>query len=220
LHGLYEYEFENCHYTILHQLAARHGLECPAIAHYLKNKRPVRQQIVDDIGLSVDEAKKCLIALIYGARYSHRDEDAIPAAIGKAAALQLYKHPLFNALKEDVANAGTHIIGKWPRKRKSFINDFGKGLLEDGREAQGNLKELPKPSPAQILAHLLQGIEAKMLGAVRQIYGDKILLLQHDGFASSVKLDTSKMKQAILTATGYTMAIEESKIALDAGLGI
>ena len=93
-------------------------------------------------------------------------------------------------------------------------------MLEEGREAKGNRKELQKPSPAQILAHLLQGIEAKMLGAVRQIYGDKILLLQHDGFASLVKLDTGKMEQAILTATGYKMAIEESRIALDAGLGI
>ena len=98
LHGLYEYDFENCHYAILHQLAAKHGLECPAIAHYLKYKRPVRKQIVDDIGLSLDEAKRCLIALIYGARYSHRHEDAIPAAIGKAAALQLYKHPLFKRI--------------------------------------------------------------------------------------------------------------------------
>lgn len=223
LHGLYEYDIENCHFAILHQLAARHGLKCDAITHYLDNKAEVRRQIAAAIGVDVDKAKPCLIMLIYGAKESHRNpekyKDAIPKEVGLEAALKLYQHPLFKALKVDVAGATKQIAREWPLRRKSFVNDYGKGLQKDGRKATAHRAALPKPSPAQILAHLLQGIEAKMLEAVRQIYPKEILLLQHDGFASSVKLDTGKMKQAILTATGYKMAIEEKRIALDAGLG-
>lgn len=207
LHGLWEYDFENCHYTILHQLAAQHGLDCPAISHYLQHKRQVRQQIEADIGISSDQAKTCLIALIYGARFAKRDEDAIPAAIGMEAALRLYQHPLFKALKEDVAKARTWIINRWPVSRKRLQNAYGKWI----KESEGY---------PQILAHLLQGVEAKMLEAVRKLYPDEILLLQHDGFASSVRLDTKAMAQAIHEATGYRMQIEESRIQLSPDLGI
>lgn len=207
LHGLWEYDFENCHYAILYQMAGKLGLDCPAIAHYLQNKRQVRQQIEADIGISSDQAKTCLIALIYGARFSHRDDDAIPAAIGMEAALRLYQHPLFAALKGDVGRARGWIIGTWPKSRKSLQNDYGKWI----KETEGH---------PQILAHLLQGVEAKMLEAVRQIYPDEILLLQHDGFASGVQLDTGKMAQGIYEATGYLMQIEESRIQLSPDLGI
>ena len=207
LHGLWEYDFSNCHYAILYRMAAQRSINCLAIKHYLENKRQVRQQIMQDLGLAEAEAKTCLIALIYGARFSHRDEDAIPAAIGKDKAQQLYAHHLFLALKEDVTKARNQIIANWPRSRKRMENAYGKWIAES--EGQ-----------AQILAHLLQGVEAKMLEAVRKLYPDEILLLQHDGFASAVQLDIGKMQQAIEDATGYKMQIEEQRISLSPDLGL
>jgi hypothetical protein len=207
LHGLWEYDFANCHYSILYQLAARLGIECKAIGNYLKNKRQVRQQIVTDVGINVDQAKTCLISLIYGARFSRRDEDAIPVAVGKKAALRLYQHPLFQALKEDVTRARNGIIRKWPRSRLRLKNAYGKWIPE-------------KENPLRILAHLLQGIEASMLEAVRKLYPHEILLLQHDGFASAVRLDIARMEQSIHEATGYRMQIEENRISLSPDLGI
>ena len=207
LHGLWEYDFSNCHYSILFQLARRHGLECNAILHYLGNKKQVRRQIVSDIGIAEDDAKTCLIALIYGARFSSWYKSAIPAAVGKEAADKLYQHPLFVALHEDVTNAREFIISKCPRSRLKIKNAYGKWISE-------------KDKAPQILAHLLQGIEAKMLEAVRKLYPDEILLLQHDGFASSVQLDMNKMVLAIEDATGYQMQIEEERISLAPDLGM
>ena len=159
------------------------------------------------IGLSESQAKTCLIALIYGARLSQRNEDAIPAAIGIQAAIALYAFPLFMAIKVDVTRARSVIIDQWERSRKRLKNAYGKWISE-------------RESKAQILAHLLQGVEAKMLEAVRMIYPKEIELLQHDGFASSVKLDIGKMVQAIYDATGLHMAIEESRICLSPDFGI
>lgn len=207
LHGLWEYDFANCHYAILHQLAGQYGLALPAVCHYLQNKRQVRRQLMLDLGLSENEVKTCVIALIYGARFSHRHEDAIPAAIGQDAALRLYQHPLFFALKVEVGKTARGIIEKWPRSRKRLKNAYGKWISE-------------KKDWAQILAHLLQGIEAKMLEAVRKLYPNEILLLQHDGFASAVQLDTGKMMKAIHEETGYVMQVEEKQIRLSPDLGI
>jgi hypothetical protein len=207
LHGLWEYDFANCHYAILYQLAVQYGLDLPAVFHYLQNKQQVRRQLMADLGLSEGEVKTCVIALIYGARFLHRHEDAIPAAIGQDAALRLYRHPLFIAIKAEVGKAARGIIEKWPRSRKRLKNAYGKWISE-------------KKDWAQILAHLLQGIEARMLETVRKLYPDEILLLQHDGFASAVQLDTAKMMKAIHEGTGYLMQIEEQQIHLSPDLGI
>jgi hypothetical protein len=207
LHGMWEYDFENCHYTILHQLAAQKGLDCPAIGDYLAHKSEVRNQIAQNIGITLDQAKTCLISLIYGARFSVRSEDAIPDAIGTVKAQQLYQHPLFNRLHEDVTRGRGGIIAKWPQSRGRLKNAFGKWI----RRTEGH---------PQILAHLLQGVEAQMLAVVRKLYDRQILLLQHDGFASSIPLDVELMQQAILNETGHAVKIEESRISLSPGLGI
>ena len=207
LHGLWEYDVSNCHYSILYKLAAQKGIECSAVGHYLQNKKQVRRQIVDEIGIADDDAKTCLIALIYGARFSSYYKAAIPAAVGQKAADKLYQHPLFVALHDDVTKAREGIISQWPRSRLKLQNAYGKWISE-------------KDKAPQILAHLLQGIEAKMLEAVRKLYPDEILLLQHDGFASSVRLDIGRMVLAIKEATGYQMQIEEDRISLAPDMGM
>jgi len=212
LHGLWEYDFSNCHYSIFSQLAAKHGLVLPAVAHYLAHKSEVRGDIARTIKISEDQAKKCLISLIYGSTFSHRSKDAIPDEIGLPAALKLYKHPLFKALKDDVTRAMNVIVDQWPRSRKIHLkNDFGKFIEQP--EQGGNSK-------AQVLAHLCQGIEAKMLAAVRKLHDREIVLLQHDGFASRVQLDVGRMEQAILKDTGYQIKIDQEQISISLDLGI
>lgn len=208
LHGLWEYDFSNCHYSILHQLAAQNGIECLTVGHYLQNKKQVRSQIVDEVGIAEGDAKTCLIALIYGARFSTYYKAAIPKVVGKKAADKLYLHPLFVALHDDVTKAREGIISQWPRSRLRLQNAYGKWISEKDKDE------------SQILAHLLQGIEAKMLEAVRKLYPNEILLLQHDGFASSVRLDMNKMVLAVEEATGYRMKILEDRISLAADLGM
>lgn len=207
LHGFWEYDFENCHYSIIHQMALKIGLNCDAIAHYLANKREIRTRIQMDIGISPEQAKTCLISLIYGARFSHREEDAIPSAIGIEAAQRIYQHPFFIQLKEDIRQARSKIIAAWPCSRRRLQNDYGKWIRESD-------------TAAQILAHLLQGVEAKMLETVRKLYPDDILLLQHDGFASRVQLDTGKMAERIYEATGFLMRVDEARIQISTDLGI
>lgn len=207
LHGLWEYDFENCHYTILYQMAARIGVKCDAIEYYLANKRAVRSAIENEIGISSDQAKTCLISLIYGARFSQRSDDAIPSEIGVDLALKLYEHPFFCLLKDDVHNASRAVIGAWERTRQRIKNEYGKWIRHSEPQSK-------------VLSHLLQGAEAKMLETVRKLYPSEIILLQHDGFASEVQLDRLKMTEQILQSTGYKIAIEETRIQLSTDFGI
>lgn len=70
LSGCWEHDFENCHYSIFLQLAARIGIQCTAIQHYIDHKNAFRAAIAEDVGISAKQVKICLLALMYGARES------------------------------------------------------------------------------------------------------------------------------------------------------
>lgn len=62
------------------------------------------------------------------------------------------------------------------------------------------------------MAHLIQGIEAKALQAAVNLYPNDIVLLQHDGFAATARLDVSAITDAVFSATGYCLELEEERI--------
>ena len=211
----WEYDIENCHYTILHQLAGQYGIDLPAVGHYLAHKKEVRDQIQADIGISKDQAKTCLISLIYGSTESLRDptkhKDAIPSEIGVEAARRLYKRPLWIALRGDVSRGRLALIKRWPRSRQSIKNAMGKWIKVDDKDK----------NKREILAHLLQGVESKMLEVVRMIYPQgTISLMQHDGFTSNIQLNAGLIEEAITEATGFVVKIEETRLSIPAHLGI
>lgn len=203
LTGLWEYDFANCHYAILSQMAARFGYECKAIAHYLANKNVTRVAIAKEADITVDNAKICLLAIMYGARASEWHESAIPKAIGVDGARRLYKIEQFNAIKRDIHGARQMILDKWPRTANGRLtNAFGKAISH-------------KVKAEKRLAHLIQGVEAKALKASIDLYPDAIVLLQHDGFASSSRLDRDAIEAAVLEATDYRLELEEERIQPD-----
>lgn len=200
LAGLWEYDFSNCHYTILTQMAAQYGYQCSAIEDYLANKRATRRQIAETVGITEDQTKTCLLAILYGARRSERPEDAIPEVIGVEAARRLYEVTQFAALKADIANARRAILRGHPRTRKGWIkNIMGKSI--GGQKA-----------PEKILAHLIQGVEAKALKTVIESHGNCVVLLQHDGFATTMQLDAKAIEDAVENATGYRLSLEVERI--------
>ena len=203
LAGLWEYDFSNCHFDIIRQMAAEYGYECKAIADYLADKKPTRQAIADQAGISVDQAKVCLLAVMYGARASTWHENAIPEEIGKEAATRLYKVAAFNGIVKDVARARAVILKKWPRTANgSLTNAYGKAISGTDKRARQ-------------LAHLIQGAEAKALMVAIDMHPNDLVLLQHDGFVATRKLYVPDIIKAVLQATGYLLAMEESRIQVN-----
>ncbi len=206
LHGLYEYDFENCHFAIFSQMAARYGYEAEGVNHYVRKKREVRSTLSTDLGLAIDDVKMCLIALMYGAHTSIWHENTIPKTIGAERAEALYEHPLFVALDTDLKEGGEAILQGWPKRRTTMLNAADKWV--------GN-KE-----PKRVrLAHLIQGVEAKALERAIELYPDDILLLMHDGFVTSGTVDTRLIEREILKATGYRLELTGGVITLPPDIG-
>lgn len=203
LAGLWEYDFSNCHFDILMQMAARHGHACIAIAGYLAKKKETRQTISTQAGISKAEAKTCLLAILYGARTTERSGNAIPLEIGVDRARKLFKVPLFIGIAKDVAAARKAILVGFKRDRNGGItNEFGNAIAG-------------KATAIKRLAHLIQGVEAKALQVALTLYPGEIQLLQHDGFVSRVRLDSVAISDAVFESTKYRLQMEEAKVAID-----
>ena len=203
--GLYDIDIENCHYSILAQMAASHGYQCTEIQDYLDNKDPFRKSLAAEFGISVQQTKDALIALIYGAKFSIRAKDALPKIFNNDARLasKIYLHPKFLALRNDIAGARAVVLKAQTVTRRTIKNlrDLTMSLNESNERQQ--------------LAHLLQGVEVTALEAAYRLYPKEIVLLQHDGFASTCKLDTKSIEAAMLKATGYRLKVEQKAIQVN-----
>jgi len=206
LHGLWEYDFKNCHFTIFKQLANRIDIECPAVDNYLQHTEATRKQVAKDISISLDDTKTCLIAIIYGANSFAWEEAAIPELIGLDKSKQLIKHPQYLAIYQEVKEIRLEILNHWPIKgRTTYLNTAWKRIKQSESERK-------------ILAHLVQGIEAWLLNTVLDKHQEDIVLLQHDGFASKSRLDIVAIKKLLKKQTGFNMPLKEDEIQLEDNL--
>jgi hypothetical protein len=200
LAGLWDYDFSNCHFAIFLQMAARSGFRCAAIDHYLATKNATREAFAKDVGIGVHQAKKILLAALFGAIRSLREGSAIPDEVGEENAKRVYANGQFQAIKADIDQARATILNQWPRTRN--------GKLSNGLKLAIDAKKTPRV----VLAHLIQGVEAAALQAALDLYPKHIVLLQHDGFTASEQLDVAKIQTAVLEATNFDLNLEEARL--------
>lgn len=205
LHGMHDYDIENCHYAIFSQLSERYDYRTDHIRHYLAHKKETREGIAARVGVSIEHAKMCLLALMFGAKLSERADNAIPEAIGSEKAAKLFDDPDFSCIAKDVMDGRAAILKGWPKRRTTLLNDMGRSV---------SLKE----SPGVKLSHIIQGIEAKALKAAIGLYPDEIVLLMHDGFVATRAVDARLIERRMFDETGYRLELSGGVIALPADL--
>jgi hypothetical protein len=203
LAGMYDYDFSNCHFQILASLSRQYGHKPEAIEHYLQTKRATRNGIAQRIGITLQQAKDALIALIYGANsHSVRPEDSIPSLMGVDRAKALYADPAFRALADDISKASRIVCRSMRPSNGGIRNAMGLYIHEGAKQSV-------------ILAHILQGIEARALRTVIQLRPKEPVLLMHDGWVSPECLtlkELGELESAVLKATGVPLKIEVSEI--------
>ena len=208
LHGVWEYDFSNCHFAIIQQLAARAGKQCPRVDYYLANKNAVRSRLAELVGARVEEIKTCLIQLAYGAPRSHRPQEAIPSEIGVERALRLYRDPFFKALGDELIKLRSIIVRHHWLRAGVVYNALGL-RWKPKKKQSGKVGK-----PAQLQAHILQGIEAQALLAILREFHEEIVLLEHDGFITCTPIDPARAEAVAEEATGFRLTLEWSQIQL------
>src|SRR5262249_6011737 len=107
--------------------------------------------------------------------------------VGTTCSGRLFKEPFFAALRGDLAKGSRAIIANYP-------------------------KQAAKLRGGKLLAHIIQSIEAKALRAAQAAYPKDIVLLMHDGWVSSQRLDKDNLRSIIRNATGLTFGLSEEQM--------
>ena len=154
------------------------------------------------IGEDIPTVKKILMSIGYGSTQSISPEAAIPQAIGVEKAKLFYAHPLYQAIKSDVAQATKGILNTHRKTNPKLVNLANRPFYSDKRK------------PANKMSHLLQGVEVVALEAAVRAVSDKVILLQHDGFTTSEQIDIESIQSAAKAATGFDLIFEEEKIEM------
>lgn len=223
LFGQMDIDIANCHWTILYQLAQQQGLELPTVAHYLQHKAQVRETIASDCGITVPQAKRCLIAIIYGASIDYesylgqeRNVTRIADVLGSIEAHERFKnHYLVQGLFDDVETAQHAIVDKFisdaPNGKQGYIiNHFGKQFKVPVNKDSQFYREA--------IAHILQGVEASILNVIGTCFNEyvnDVTCLQHDGL--TVRNDVTceqlqEIEKQVQIKTGFNVILEAKKI--------
>jgi hypothetical protein len=198
LKGQYDYDLKNCHYSIFSQLAKSYNMETPHVDHYLANKKEIRVELSELLNVPVEKIKECLLALIYGASVKIEEGNAITHELGADKATLFVNDARCAGIAADIKRLKPVII-KAHKLDGKLINALNKTCDKETDE----------------LAHILQGIEAKMLNIAIGLFGESITLLQHDGFTSpDNSLDIELFKREIFNATGFNMGVSKDIITV------
>lgn len=202
LHGYWDYDLNNAHFSILSAWAKKLGKSTPVVDEYLRNRKKIRQELTEHCGAKLEDIKECLIALLYGAPlHTNPDFTEIPKILGQEATALFTKHPFVKALKKEIASVGKFIVNDTHSSRGCYVNAMG--IEAPTHKNQTTFK---------LLCHSLQGVEALALKSVVAKYGEDILLCMHDGWVSRRRLDCYQLKHLIKTATGFELEVEEQQL--------
>lgn len=203
LHGCWDYDLSNAHFSILKAWSNKLGELTPVIDHYLKNKRQLRREIASDCKSDEADIKECLIALLYGAALSsHEKYASIGRTLGRSKAELFNKHAFVVALNREIKRLRGHIVRNMKQHSGRYCNAMNISVAPNGK----------KNEQAVLLCHALQGYEALALKTVMDHCGEKILLPMHDGWISSERLDRLELERLIKEATGFDLEVEEKQL--------
>jgi len=208
LKGCVDIDIENCHWSLLSQMAKKCEVDTPYIDNYLNNKKLIRNKLALESMTDIDGAKTILIAMIYGARFTknmNENYSDIVKKIGQESAQRASESSIVKNLLSDLKLATKAVINRYyqlSKKTGFIINDAAKQISssEDDKKK---------------LAHILQGAEVTALIAMAEVIGDSVCLLQHDGLTVRRELSNSEIiaiEAQIKKATGFSLSVERETL--------
>lgn len=197
LFGSWEYDFSNCHFQILKNMGESYGYYSGSIEHYCEHKQEIRKALSHELEANIADIKKCLIALMYGARVTGARSTAIGKILGPDRASALFSNTTVAGLIRDIQETKNLLL--------SHARQLPSGEIQN---IAGKILRSKRPSRDQKIAHLLQGAESAFLETVITPIAENIMLLQHDGFTCDQEIDLDQAHQDMISRFGFSLELE------------
>jgi hypothetical protein len=217
--GYWDYDISNCHYTLLQQIGGYYGIKTgDSFNYYINNKKQIRTDLAFRLNVDVKIIKSVIIAIMYGASRFVDDACKITKYLGHKKHRELNDDPFIDGLFKDRDKLTNQIISitEQERNKHHFLKLKGKTkqyyqnirnkklfVYEDGK----------KVTKRRVLAHMLQGLESKMLDiCLGKGRNKQIKLLIHDGFISDGVLNEQDMINDIIQGTGISVEFDKKPL--------
>jgi hypothetical protein len=217
--GYWDYDIQNCHYTLLNHLVEYYGLKsCNSFDEYIKNKVKIRNNLSKDLGVELSVIKECIIAVMYGCSKVNRDGNKLTDLLGKQKQILLVENTFIKELFEDRNRVVKDIIDITDKENKkyNFLKIYGKTkrYYQNIRNKRLYLidKEGKKVKQNQILGHILQGMESKILDVCMGIELGKLRVLIHDGFVTEGRIDEKQYSNVVKNELGISVRFDKQKL--------
>jgi len=217
--GYWDYDIKNCHYTIMNQLGNEYGLRTfNSFDNYIKNKSKIRKSLSKELKVDVKVIKECIIAILYGCSKSVRKDNKLTELLGTTGHNRLLQNDWIQELFKDREELTDSIIEKTLQNPKQYrwlrLKGIKKQYYENVRNKRLNYLDENgnKTKNRFVLAHILQGIESKMLDVCMGVELGAICVLIHDGFITRNEIDELKYSKAVKNELNIDVEFEKKKL--------
>jgi len=217
--GYWDYDIENCHFTLMKHIASYYGYKrLDSIEEYLVNKSVIRKRLallVDEDGSII---KQILLSILYGSSQTVRKGNAVTDLVGGKKQSELNNDAFIDKLYKDIKGLTQFIVDitETDRHKHPYLRIYGKNTLyyeniqnkrlavrdENGKKTTGR----------KILAHILQGLEVKILDVIMGNIGKDMKVLIHDGFILQRFVEHKELVKVVKDKLGIELKFQSIRL--------
>lgn len=219
----YEYDIENCHYSIIYQLNQMWGGKpLDAINRYIKDTKETREAISKETGVDYNIIKTILIDLVYGAgiKQKHRYDKYKGKSFDNSILKTLLEYTNDNrddAIKLFDTIAGNKRVSKiydeLESARKLLKSKYRIKTIRNKEYLENTIGKITSildyrgevRSRGAMLSHITQGIESAALRVILEEEGEYFVMPHHDGWVSMKDNNTDMLEALVRGKTAEMM---------------
>lgn len=194
----YSYDIQCCAPTLLLQYARQCGLSSPTplIDAYLVDRTSIRTAIANDTGITEDDAKFVINALLQGGQISYHRESSVSTRLNGNQYLisKLKENDYLLGIREEIKNLWSSIKPTLPVKYLTDKNGKTRRCALNGRDKSGVYREQEQLVLKEIKKYLKKNNNRG--------------LLEHDGWTCEKIIDEVELRSYIKSTTGYQIELE------------
>jgi len=213
--GYWDYDVENCHFTLMKHIAEYYGYKkLDSVEDYIANKSKIRDRLMK---LLVEEKyiiKKILLSILYGSSKGIRKGNAVTDLIGRNKQEILNGDTFIDGLYNDIKGLTEFIINKThdDKHKHPYLKLYGKNKLYYENILRKKIYvvgEGGKKTPNRnILAHILQGLEFKIIDVMMSKVGQDMKVLIHDGFILQRFVEHKELTEIVKEKLGIELKLQ------------
>ena len=201
---LYDYDIQNCHFSLFNNLVEAMGQECPSIKHYLENKSTERARLVEEYGIPIKTLKPHIISWIYGAHNNPVISNNIWKYVDYGTLKRLKEDELLNGVYRDIHNNWKPVVEQCRNSNGLITNILGKEQLRKDVDKKNKI--------GSELSFIMFGIESRIMEVINESIGyQNMLVLVYDGWIGN-KIDVSAVEAEIKRKLGFDIKLDEKLI--------